>query len=75
MLARALLTALMVTSTIADHSSTTNGLSASFDIDILSQAKDVYFGKILDMLNAVSIPDFVSSDGKDYLEQNSLNIN
>ena len=34
------------------------GLTASLDIAVLQQAKDVYFDKILDIIRHVQIPDF-----------------
>ena len=39
------------------------GLTASLDIAVLQQAKDVYFDKILDIIRHVEIPDFAFDQG------------
>ena len=59
MIARTLIAAFMVSSAIAATNSTTNGLSGSFDISILEQAKDVYFEKLITLINDIKIPDLV----------------
>ena len=74
MIAKTLLTAFFVNSVACLTNSTTNGLSASFDIAVLEQAKDVYFDKLLTLINNIPIPDFVQ-DKNDYLKDNSLVLN
>ena len=74
MIARTLIAAFMVSSTIATTNSTTNGVAGSFDIAILSQAKDVYFDKLINLINDIKIPDLVQ-DKHDFMKQNSLVIN
>ena len=74
MIARTLIAAFMAVSATAQTSSTTNGVAGSFDISILSQAKDVYFQKLINLINHIEIPDLVQ-DKHDYLKQNSLVIN
>ena len=59
MIARTLIAAFMAVSATAQTNSTTNGVSGSFDISILSQAKDVYFQKLITMINTIQIPDLV----------------
>ena len=73
MIARTLIAAFMASSAFA-YNSTTNGVSGSFDINILSQAKDVYFEKLITLINEIEIPD-MQQDKHDYIKQNSLVIN
>lgn len=49
------------------------GLKTSLDISILEQAKDVYFQKILDLINGMDLPDLEDGDGN-YLRGNTLEI-
>jgi len=51
-----------------------NGAQASFDISILEQAKDVYFFKILSLINGLEIPNIYSQDGSQYLVDQHLYI-
>ena len=74
MIARTLIAAFMAVSATAQTNSTTNGVAGSFDISILEQAKDVYFQKLISLINHIEIPDLVQ-DKHDYMKQNSLVIN
>ena len=74
MIAKTLLAAFLVNSVACVTNSTTNGVSASFDIAVLEQAKDVYFDKLLSLINTIEIPDFVQ-DKNDYLKDNSFVLN
>lgn len=49
------------------------GIKNSLDISVLEQAKDVYFDKILELINNLSLPDL--EDGKgNYLRENTFEI-
>jgi hypothetical protein len=48
------------------------GLTASLDIAVLQQAKDVYFDKILDIIRHVEIPDFAFDQG--YVKENTFTV-
>ena len=50
------------------------GIKGSFDIEILEQAKDVYFDKVVQLINNISIPDFEDKDGN-YLRGNNFVMN
>jgi len=39
------------------------GLTASLDIAVLQQAKDVYFDKIIDIIRHIQVPDFAFDQG------------
>ena len=52
--------------------STTNGLTASLDIAVVEQAKDVYFDKIMQLIQSVQIPNY--DDGDIYLHDNSFTL-
>ena len=49
------------------------GLKTTIEIAILEQAKDVYFQKILDIVNGMELPDLQDADGN-YLKGNSIEI-
>lgn len=49
------------------------GLKTSVDIDVLNQAKEVYFDTILKAINNLSLPDITDDDGN-YLKENSFEI-
>lgn len=49
------------------------GLKTSLDIAVLEQAKDVYFDKILSLINGMTLPDLDDGHGN-YLHDNSLEI-
>ncbi len=54
--------------------SLTPGIKGSFDIAVLEQAKDIYFDKVVQLINNISIPDFEDNDGN-YLRGNSFVMN
>ena len=74
MIAKTLIATCILNSVVFAQNSTTNGLSASFDVAVLEQAKDVYFNKVLSLINGMALPDF-NMDKHDYIRQNSLVIN
>jgi hypothetical protein len=56
---------------VAPEASIPTGMTASLDISVLEQAKDVYFDTIMEMINTVEIPDF-DKDKNHYMEGNSF---
>lgn len=50
------------------------GIKGSFDIAVLEQAKDVYFDKVVKLINNLTIPDFEDGDGN-YLRGNNFVMN
>lgn len=74
MFVKTLLSTLLINSVACYYDSTTNGVSGSFEIDVLSQAKDIYFDKILAAINTVQIPDIVI-DKNHYMKENSFVLN
>jgi hypothetical protein len=51
------------------YASGLEGAKASLDIAVLDQAKDVYWAKIMAVLNGLQIPD-VDIDSKNYFHDN-----
>jgi len=49
------------------------GLKTSLDISILDQAKDVWFDKLLTVINNIQLPDLDDGHGS-YLKGNKLTI-
>ena len=49
------------------------GLKNSLDIAVIEQAKDVYFDKILALVNNLNLPDLEDGDGN-YLRENTFEI-
>jgi hypothetical protein len=70
MIKAALVSTFLVCSTVA--ASANPGLTASLDIDLIQQAKDVYFDKILDIIRHVDVPDFKFNGG--YVKDNKFSI-
>lgn len=54
--------------------STKSAFKASVDVDVLSQAKDVYFDKLIDVVNNLELPDFYQ-DKNHYLKGNHFYLN
>ena len=50
MIARTLLSACVLYSTVFAQTSTINGITASLDIAVIEQAKDVYFDKVIKVI-------------------------
>ena len=74
MIAKTLISTLFLSTVALAQNSTTNGLSGSFDVSVLEQAKDVYFNEVLSLINGLQLPDF-NQDKHDYIRDNSLVIN
>jgi len=53
---------------------TKSGFKASMDIDVIEQAKDVYFDWIIQTVNSLEIPDFYD-DSNHYLKGNHFYLN
>jgi len=70
MIKAALVSTFLVCSAVA--ASANPGLTASLDIDLIQQAKDVYFDAILDIIRHVEVPDFTFDGG--YVKNNSFQI-
>ena len=66
MIAKTLITTLFLSTVAFGQNSTTNGLSGSFDVSVLEQAKDVYFNEVLSLINGLQLPDF-NQDKHDYI--------
>jgi len=49
------------------------GLKNSLDMAVLEQAKDVYFDKILALVNNLNLPDLEDGEGN-YLRENTFEI-
>ena len=73
MIARTLLASCVLCSTVFAQTSTTNGITASLDIAVIEQAKDVYFDKVIKLIQSVQIPNYDSD--KVYLHDNSFTLN
>ena len=72
--ARTLLSACVLCSAVsAQTSSTSNGITASLDIAVIEQAKDVYFDKVIKLIQSVQIPNYDSGDV--YLHDNTFTLN
>lgn len=50
------------------------GVTASLDIAVLEQAKDVYFDKVIQLIENLSIPDF-NQDDNHFLRDNKFTLN
>ena len=50
-----------------------NGASLSLDFGVMSQAKDVYFGYVIDALNTVQLPNLEFGNG--HISSNSFHVN
>jgi len=60
--------------TLANVATTTAGVKSSLDIEILEQAKDVYFDKVVKLINSIPLPDFEDGNGN-YMRGNSFVMN
>ena len=62
---------LLVSSTVLalDEPAFKAGSKASMDIDVLEQAKDIWFDEIIGVLNGLQIPDLEDADGN-YIKEN-----
>jgi hypothetical protein len=49
-----------------------SGVKNSLAIDVIEQAKDVYFNKIVKMIDNVALPDVYLDDGKGYFIDNKF---
>jgi len=49
-----------------------SGATASIDLSVLKEAKDVYFDKVLDIMNHFQVPDIELDNG--YIHKNSFKI-
>ena len=49
------------------------GLKTSLDMTVIEQAKDVYFDKIMGLINGMTLPDLEDGDGN-YMRENSFEI-
>jgi hypothetical protein len=63
----------MIQATQATDAKFFPGMTVAFDIGILSDAKTVFFGKLLDLIRGITIPDF-TQDKNHYIKGNSFNI-
>lgn len=50
----------------------TPGITASIDLSLFEEAKDIYLAHIIDILNGMQEPDFLFDDG--YMKNNSITI-
>jgi len=61
-------------SALANVSNATPGIRNSLDIAVISQAKDIYFDKIVSLVNSITLPDL--EDGKgNYMRENTFTLN
>ena len=68
-----LISAYLVAGVVVHAQTLKAGIKNSLDISVLEQAKDVYFDKILELINNLSLPDL--EDGKgNYLRENTFEI-
>ena len=73
MISRTLLSACFLISAVFAQTSTTNGLTASLDVAVIEQAKDVYFDKVMKLIANLDIPNYDSHDV--YLHDNTFTLN
>jgi hypothetical protein len=60
--------------TRADVATTTAGLKTSLDIEVMEQAKDIYFDEIVKLINSIQLPDLEDGNGN-YMRGNSFVMN
>jgi len=60
--------------TLADVATTTAGVKSSLDIEVMEQAKDVYFDTVVKLINSIPLPDFDDGNGN-YMRGNSFVLN
>ena len=66
--------AVACTQAVYSLASTKSGFKGSLDVDVLSQAKDVYFDKLINVVNNLEIPDFYQ-DKNHYMTGNHFYLN
>ena len=66
--------AVACTQVVYGLASTKSAFKASVNVDVLSQAKDVYFDRLIDVVNNLQIPDFYE-DKNHYLKGNHFYLN
>jgi hypothetical protein len=66
--------AVACTQVVFGLASTKSGFKASIDVDVLAQAKDVYFDNLISVVNNLVIPDFFQ-DKNHFMKGNHFQLN